>query len=80
MMLKKEILPSNEVSVIPIKNLLSVQNGMALKVAPHLSTAAIEPSHFGKKMKAGPALNAFSKATSAGLKYMVQQENHAVVR
>lgn len=61
----KEDLPSNEVSF---------QEGMALKVAPHLSAAAIEPSHF-EKMKVGPALNIFSKATSAGLKYMVQQEN-----
>ncbi|KAJ4927852.1 hypothetical protein JOQ06_015654 [Pogonophryne albipinna] len=47
---------------------------MALKIAPHLSAAAIEPSHFDK-MKVGLALNVFSKATSAGLKYMVQQEN-----
>ncbi len=70
----KENLPSNEVSVVPIKDLLSFQEGMALKVAPHLSAAAIEPSHF-EKMKVGPALNVFSKATSAGLKYMVQQEN-----
>ncbi len=70
----KENLPSNKVSVVPIKDLLSFQEGMALKVAPHLSAAAIEPSHF-EKMKVGPALNVFSKATSAGLKYMVQQEN-----
>ncbi|KAJ4927051.1 hypothetical protein JOQ06_014791, partial [Pogonophryne albipinna] len=36
--------------------------------------AAIEPSHFDK-MKVSLALNVFRKATSAGLKYMVQQEN-----
>ncbi|CAM4567879.1 unnamed protein product [Leuciscus chuanchicus] len=70
----KENLPSNEVSVVPIKDLLSFQEGMAFKLAPHLSVAAIEPSHF-EKIKVGPALNVFSKATSAGLKYMVQQEN-----
>lgn len=71
---KKENLPTNEASVVPIKDLLTFQEGMALKIAPHLSAAAIEPSHF-EKMKVGPALNVFSKATSAGLKYMVQQEN-----
>lgn len=71
---KKENLPSNEVSVAPIKDLLTFQEGMALKIAPQLSAAAIEPTHF-EKMKVGPALNVFSKATSAGLKYMVQQEN-----
>ncbi|KAJ4949703.1 hypothetical protein JOQ06_021212 [Pogonophryne albipinna] len=70
----RENLPSNEVSVVPIKDLLTFQEGMALKIAPHLSAAAIEPSHFDK-MKVGLALNVFSKATSAGLKYMVQQEN-----
>lgn len=70
---EKENLPSNEVSVVPIKDLLDFQEGMALKIAPNLSTKAIEPSHF-EKMKVGPAMNVFSKATSAGLKYMVQQE------
>ncbi len=43
---------------------------MALKIVPHLTAAAIEPSHFDE-MKVGPAL----RATSAGLKYLVQQEN-----
>ncbi|KAJ4924014.1 hypothetical protein JOQ06_000256, partial [Pogonophryne albipinna] len=70
----RENLPSNEASVVPIKDLLTFQEGMALKIAPHLSAAAIEPSHFDK-MKVSLALNVFSKATSAGLKYMVQQEN-----
>ncbi len=71
---KKENLPSNQVSVVPIKDLVAFQEGMALKIAPHLTAAAIGPSHF-EKMKVGPALNVFSRATSAGLKYMVQQEN-----
>lgn len=67
-------LASNEVSVVPIKDLIKFQEGMALKLAPQLTDAAIVPSHFDK-MKAGPALNVFSRATSAGLKYLVQQEN-----
>ncbi len=71
---KKENLPSNQVSVVPIKDLVAFQEGMALKIAPHLTAAAIGPNHF-EKMKVGPALNVFSRATSAGLKYMVQQEN-----
>lgn len=48
--------------MIPIKDLLTFQEGMSLKIAPHLSTAAIEPSHF-EKMKVDPSLNVFSKAT-----------------
>ncbi len=71
---KKKNLPSNQVSVVPIKDLVAFQEGMTLKIAPHLTAAAIGPSHF-EKMKAGSALNVFSRATSAGLKYMVQQEN-----
>ncbi|KAJ4936849.1 hypothetical protein JOQ06_001435, partial [Pogonophryne albipinna] len=42
----RENLPSNEVSVVPIKDLLTFQEGMALKIAPHLSAAAIEPTWF----------------------------------
>ncbi len=72
---KKENLPTNEILVVPIKDLLTFQEGMALKIAPHLSAAATEPSHFDK-MKVGPALKVFSKAISAGLKYMMQQQNH----
>ena len=60
---------SKKVSVVPIKDLLIFEEAL------RLSAAAIEPSHFDK-MKVGPAQNVFSKATSAGLKYMVQQENH----
>lgn len=55
----KENLPTNEVTVVPIKDLLAFQEDMALKIPPHLSAAAIEPSHFDK-MKVGPALNVFS--------------------
>ncbi|XP_035281837.1 mitochondrial import inner membrane translocase subunit Tim10 isoform X1 [Anguilla anguilla] len=70
---EKENLPSNEVSVVPVKDLLDIQEGMALKIASNLSTKAMEPSHF-EIMKVGSTMNVFSKATSAGLKYMVQQE------
>ncbi|CAM4568731.1 unnamed protein product [Leuciscus chuanchicus] len=73
-----KFLPSNKVSVVPIKDLLSFQEGTAVNIAPHLSAVAIEPSHF-EKIKFGSALNVFiSKATSAGLKYMVQQENRTL--
>ncbi len=65
----KENLPSNEISVAPFKDFLAFREGMALKIDPHLSAAAIEPSHFDK-MRVGPTLNVFSEATSAGLKYV----------
>ena len=45
---------------------MTFQEGIALKTAPYLSVEVLEPSNFDK-MKVGPALNVFSKATSAGL-------------
>lgn len=68
----KENLSSNEVSICPVKDLVNLR-GMSLKIAPNLSQNALQPSHF-EKMKVGPAMNVFSKATSAGLRYMVEQE------
>lgn len=70
---EKEKLFFNEVSVGPLKDLVDFQEGMTLKIAPNLSSKTLQPSHF-EKMKVGPAMNIFSKATSAGLKYMVEQE------
>lgn len=71
---QKHNLPSSEVSVVPIKDLITFQEGMALKIASRLTAAAIRPNHF-EKMKVGPALNVFSRATNAGLTHLVQQEN-----
>ena len=45
---------------------MTFQEGIALKTAPYLSVEVLEPSNFDK-MKVGPALNVFSKATSAGV-------------
>ena len=70
---EKNNLPSNQVSLDHIKDLISFQEGMALKIAPNLSRKSIELTHF-EKMKVGPAMNLFSHSTSAGLKYMVQKE------
>lgn len=54
-------LPSDEVSVVPVKDLVTFQKGMALKLAPRLKVDALD------KMKVGPALRVFRRATSAGL-------------
>ena len=70
----KEKLPSSQVSVGPLKDLVSYQEGMALKLAPKLSRGVLEPSHF-EKMKVSSAMHVFSKSTSAALKYMVAEEN-----
>ena len=39
----------------PYEGLIDLQEGIALKTAPHLSVEVLEPSHFDK-MKVGPAL------------------------
>ncbi|XP_073671126.1 transposable element P transposase [Paramisgurnus dabryanus] len=70
---EKENLSSNEVAICPLKDLVDFQEGMALKIAPNMSSKILKPTHFDK-MKVGPAMHVFSKATSAALRYMVEQE------
>ena len=70
---EKEQLASSEVSVGPLKDLVSFQEAMPLKLAPNLSRGVLEPSHF-EKMKVSSAMHVFSKATIATLRYMVKQE------
>ncbi|KAJ4927633.1 hypothetical protein JOQ06_015440 [Pogonophryne albipinna] len=70
----KEKLPSSVVSVGPLKDLVSYQEGMALKLAPKLSRGVLEPSHF-EKMKVSSAMHVFSKSSSAALRYMVAEEH-----
>ncbi|KAM3619938.1 uncharacterized protein V6R79_016033 [Siganus canaliculatus] len=71
---EKEHLPSSAVSVAPLKDLVSFQEAMALKLAPNLSRGILEPGHF-EKMKVSSAMHVFSKATSAALRYMVKEEH-----
>ncbi|KAM3625667.1 uncharacterized protein V6R79_015744 [Siganus canaliculatus] len=70
---EKEHLPSIVASVAPLKDLVSFQEAMALKLAPNLSRGILEPGHF-EKMKVSSAMSVFSKATSAALRYMVKEE------
>ena len=44
----------------PYEGLIDLQEGIALKTAPHLSVEVLEPSHFDK-MSVAPALNVFSE-------------------
>ncbi|KAJ8273809.1 hypothetical protein GJAV_G00105760 [Gymnothorax javanicus] len=71
---EKENLPTNEVLVTPLKDLVNFQEGSALKIVPNLFQTILQPSHFDK-MKVGPAVTLFGKSTSAGLKYMVAKED-----
>ncbi|KAK0147400.1 hypothetical protein N1851_013126 [Merluccius polli] len=68
-----EHLLSSVVSVGPLQDLVSYQEGMALKLAPNLSRAILEPNHF-EKMKVSSAMHIFSEWTSAALKYLVEEE------
>ncbi|KAK0146149.1 hypothetical protein N1851_014549 [Merluccius polli] len=58
---------------IATTDLVSYQEGMALKLAPNLSRAILEPNHF-EKMKVSSAMHIFSEWTSAALKYLVEEE------
>ena len=70
----KEKLQSSQVSVGPLKDLVSYQEGMALKLAPKLFRGILEPSHY-EKMKISSAMHVFSKSTSAALRYMVVEKH-----
>lgn len=48
-------LPSNEVSVTPVRELLAFHKDKDLKIAPKLTEAHVNPSHF-EKMKVSVAL------------------------
>lgn len=68
-------LPSKEVSLEHIKKLLSFQADKDLKLAPKLTAATLNPSHF-QKMKVSGALTFFSHSVSAGLRYLVECEGY----
>ena len=65
-------LPSNCVSIAPISCLLDFQQSRERKLAPKLTAAVLEPSHFNK-MKVSHALNLFSKSVSSALTYITEQ-------
>ena len=70
---EKEQLPLGTVSLDPVKDLVSYQESMPLKLAPKLTRAVVEPNHF-QKMKVSSAMHIFSKTTSAALNYLVEEE------
>ena len=65
---EKVQLASSEVSVAPLKELVSFEEGMELKLA----RGVLEPSHF-EKLMVSSAMHAFSKSTSAALRYMGEE-------
>ena len=69
-------LPCNAVTAEHIKALVMFQEGSDLKLAPKLTNASLNPSHFDK-MKVSQALNFFSHSTSAALRYLVKCEGYS---
>lgn len=65
---EKEQLASSKVSVAPLKDLVSFQEGMALMLAPNLSRGVLETCHV-EKMKVSSAMH-----IRAALWYMVEEE------
>lgn len=69
-------LPSNEVSVTHVRELLAFQSDKDLKIAPKLTEAHVNPSHF-EKMKVSGALSFFSQSVYSGLRYIVECEGYS---
>ena len=67
-------LPSNEVSIKPLRQLVEYQQDRDLKPAPNLTAKHLDPAHFDK-MKVSHALNLFSHSVSASLRLMVETQN-----
>lgn len=66
-------LPSNYVSVDHVADLLEFQRNKDLKLAPKLTDVILDPGQFDK-MKVSHAMHLFSRAVSAGLRFMVEKE------
>ena len=67
-------LPTNRVSLLHVKDLMNFQDNSSIKLAPNLTRATLEPSHF-QKMKVPGAMHLFSNSVSFGLRYLVREEN-----
>ena len=61
-------LSSNRVSLLPVKDLIEFQEHLDIKLAPNLTKATIEPSHF-QKMKVSSAMHLFSNSVSSGIRF-----------
>lgn len=69
-------LQSCSASLSPVKDLAKFQENKELKLAPHLTSAVLAPSHF-EKMKVSNALSLISHSVSAGIRYMVECEGRS---
>lgn len=69
-------LPSTTVSVKPVEDLFNFQKDKELKLAPKLTEATLNPSHF-EKMKVSHALNFFSNSVAAALRFLVDSEGRS---
>ena len=70
-------LPSNTVNVSHLIDLAQFQHDKDLKLAPNLSLDILTSSSHFKKMNVGRALHIFSKSVSAGLRYLIENEQRS---
>lgn len=68
---KKHGLHSKIMNLKPVDDLVEFQQGKDL-LAPKLTKATLEPSHF-QKMKVSGAMNLFSNSVSSALQFMISQ-------
>jgi hypothetical protein len=68
-------LSSPYVSADHLKAVAIYQQQKDLLLAPNLTLSLFTPGHF-KKMKVSQALNVFSKASSAAIRYLVKEEDY----
>lgn len=71
---KANNLPTNEVSIQYIEELIELEHHAEFKVAPRLKKACLSPGHFDK-MKVGPAYTLFHHDTAAALQYHIEKGN-----
>lgn len=69
---KKHGLPSNEVTLQHVKELVEIDSKLQLNIAPHLKPACLDPGHF-EKMKVGLAFSLLNHDTAAALRFLVQR-------
>jgi len=70
-------LTSNKVCLSHIIALAEFQSKKALKLAPKLKLEMFQSASHFRKMNVGNALNIFSKSVSAGLRYLVQEQEYS---
>lgn len=72
---KRENLPSNEVRLSHIQDLVNYQEKLTIKPAPFLKQNDIQPNHF-EKMDTGSAIHVFHHDVAAALRNLVKKKGY----